>query len=626
MTGPAWEETAIARDIEAEKVSILADRSGVSIISNVAVSIILAISCSSYVELVPALSWVGLMGLVVTLRLWQVRDYRKNPNRISSENWLRRFAISAFVMGMVWALGILWFGSMAGNTELATIGFIVAGMTAGAAVFGAAHRLMATVYAVPMLAALLGILLSKPSMSHYFLALTVLLFGAGLNAILRQAEKSFEDASRRSFENEKLANRLSLALAREESAHAAQTQLVANVSHELRTPLGAVIGMIDLAREVSDAESRERFLCIAKESAGALQVMLNDLLEVSKLDLGHLELQMKPMNPADLMKSVGDLFLMKASDAGLEFKVNIDWPDGHLINADNNRVRQILVNLVGNALKFTGDGTVTLELEADVDEEGLPQIARFIVKDSGIGIPKSEQKRIFERFEQVNGASSRSHQGAGLGLAISKELSQAMGGDITVKSAPGNGARFTFTLPCQSVSQRETRSNVMAVVPVKKPDTDKASTDNFPMPHENIRVLVVDDNEINCVLISAILGQAKFDYETAHSGAEALMLLQKRGVGPFDVVLMDVQMPNMDGIETTCAIRALPTEVADVPIIAVTANAFKEQRTQCLKAGMQGFVVKPIEAELLVDEIRRVILEAKPEIITQAQINLSPSA
>ncbi|MGD8326999.1 MAG: HAMP domain-containing sensor histidine kinase, partial [Sphingomonadales bacterium] len=415
MTGPAWEEAAIARDIKAEKVSLLADRSGVSIISNLAVSIVLAISCSSYVTLTPALSWVGLMGVVVTLRLLQVRNYRNNPNRFASEKWLRQFVISAFVMGMIWALGIVWFGSMVGDTELATIGFIVAGMTSGSAVFGVAHRLMAIAYVVPMLTALLGILLSKSGMSYYLLAITVLLYGAGLSSILKQGEKSFDEACRRSFENEKLANRLSLALAREESAHAAQTQLVANVSHELRTPLGAVIGMIDLARDVSDAESRERFLCIAKESAGALQVMLNDLLEVSKLDLGHLELQMKPMNPASLAKSVGDLFRLRAGDAGLDFEVHVDWPEGHLINADNNRVRQILVNLVGNALKFTSDGVVTLELKADVDEAGVPQCARFIVKDTGIGIPKSEQKRIFERFEQVNGASSRSHQGAGLG-------------------------------------------------------------------------------------------------------------------------------------------------------------------------------------------------------------------
>jgi|GEM_PF-2636820 len=614
MARQTQEEVMIAKEMRSKQAKLLADRAGISIVTNLVTAVMLGLSCLSQAGLAAVVTWLGVMAVVVGLRLAQVRSFRRNTNRHTAEKWLDLFQYSAFATGTAWSLGIIWFGWLVGGVELAIIGFLVAGMTSGSAVFAAAYRPMAVAYGGPMIAALVFVLIYKGGLAHFLLVGAIVLYCLALLLILNRAAYDFEQSSKRSLENEKLAHRLSLALAREESAHAAQTQLVANVSHELRTPLGAVIGMIDLARVSADQDNREQFLGIARESADALRVMLDDLLEVSKLDLGHLELKSEAMDPSVLVQSVGDLFRLKAQDAGLAFHVETEWPDNLVIQGDNNRVRQILVNLVGNALKFTVAGSVSIHLSPKVDETGAVTAAIFTVADTGIGIPKNEQRRVFERFEQVDGASNRSHQGAGLGLAISRELARAMGGDIKLSSEPGDGSCFTFDLPCRQVDL-ETGHDLIAENMSELKDAearDERYQKAFDRASDSgVSVLVVDDNEINCVLITAILAQAGIHFDVANSGQEAIDAVKNVDNRRFDAVLMDVQMPGMDGIEATQVIRSLDAGVSQIPVIAVTANAFKEQRLKCLEAGMQGFVVKPIEADFMIDEIMRVVNEAR---------------
>lgn len=605
------EEAQIAHQISMEKVRLLTGRAFISIFTNILTSSILIVSCMACAATPAIILWATLMIGVTSVRLFQVKAYQRDRNSHSAEEWLDAFVKSAFVMGCVWGLGIVWMAWGITDIQLAVIAFLVAGMTAGSAVFGAAHKPLALAYSIPMIIGFIAVLLSQQSFLHYMLAATVVLYGVLLWLILDRSARTFEDSSHRGFKNEQLAQRLSLALAREESARAAQTQLVANVSHELRTPLGAVIGMIDLAQISESKDKRRSFLGIARESANSLRIMLDDLLEVSKLDLGHLDLKSELLDPVILVQSVSDLFRIKAQDAGLELGLEIDWPQAQVIAGDNNRVRQILVNLVGNALKFTAEGEICLELRATCDEDGALADVVFKVRDTGVGIPEASRDRIFERFEQVDGSTNRAHQGAGLGLAISRELARAMGGDISVESRLGYGSCFTFTLPYKPI---DTVQNDITLESLKASEEKVTEAAQLLADEAGpIRVLVVDDNEINCVLITAILGEAHIQYEVANSGQEALDILTASDEQQFDVILMDVQMPVMDGIEATMHIRKLDHVHAGVPILAVTANAFKEQRTNCLNAGMQGFVVKPIEADFLVDEVRRVAQFKTPQ-------------
>lgn len=598
-----------------EKMRLLSGRAPVTILTNIANGAIIAFLCGPCLAHPTSWVWLGIMALLVAFRIAQVRAYRRNPDRRSPKQWANHFVFGAASMGIGWAIGIVMFGTGVEPHHIAMIAFLVSGMTAGSVAIGAAHRPISLAFSLPILASLFIALIIRGTMESYILAFSVAMYGFILLSILKFLSDEVDRSIRQGFEKDALANDLRHALAREESARAAQTQLVANVSHELRTPLSAVIGMIDLAKASEDEVNRKHFLSIARDSSDALLVMLDDLLEVSRLDLGHLDLKSEPMSPSVLAQSVGDLFRGKAENVGLQLVTKCDWPSNAVILGDNNRVRQILVNLVGNAIKFTNSGQITLSVEECV-EGGEVKAVEFRVRDTGVGISPEHHARIFERFQQVDGGNTRTHQGTGLGLAISKELAEAMGGSLIVESEVGKGSVFIFTLPCE-VATADAASAFLRNAPIAEAEE---TSDNeelldlngfsidvaMPDDKDQIYALIVDDNEINCVLISAMLGQAGIHYEVVNDGQEALNRLAREDAPCFDVVLMDVQMPEMDGLEATRRLRTLEHPHQQVPVIAVTANAFKEQCQACVEAGMQGFVVKPIDADKLVSEVKRV--------------------
>ncbi|MBX7249023.1 MAG: PAS domain S-box protein [Caulobacteraceae bacterium] len=364
-----------------------------------------------------------------------------------------------------------------------------------------------------------------------------------------------------------------------EQAAAVKAEFLANMSHELRTPLTSIIGFAGLlrARPTLDAESA-RFVDRLTTATDALQALVNDILDFSKLEAGQVEIETTPVMIRDLATASLELFLPQAEEKGvaLEFRCDADVPDALALDAA--RTRQILLNLVGNALKFTPSGSVTLH----VGWSGGRLACR--VEDTGIGIPADKAARLFQRFSQVDGSINRMHGGTGLGLAISKGLVERMGGEIGLQSTPGAGSTFWFDIPAPE-----------AVAP-----TAEAGDVARPAAGIAARVLVVDDNPANRELARLVLAAAGITPCEAANGLEAVGLA---GQQPFDLILMDVRMPIMDGVSATRAIRAGGGPNRGVPILAFTAGGDGSDESALRSAGFDACVAKPIQPTVLLQTL-----------------------
>jgi signal transduction histidine kinase/CheY-like chemotaxis protein len=376
-----------------------------------------------------------------------------------------------------------------------------------------------------------------------------------------------------------------------EDANRSKSEFLATMSHEIRTPMNGVLGMLNLMlRGNLKSAERDRAI-IARDSAEGLLDILNDILDYSRLDAGRVELEKLPFNPERIGAAVVELLTSKAEEKGLRLSYNAAETLPPWVELDPTRVRQILVNLVSNAIKFTKEGCVDVRVAYRTESENHGVI-RFEINDTGIGIPEEAQDRLFKRFSQVDSSMTRRFGGAGLGLAISKQLVKRMGGEIGCKSTPGSGSQFWFTLP------------------VNVANGPPAEADDLADDEPNVgalRILAAEDQLINQQVLRAFLTGAGHEVVLVEDGALALAAIQQ---SDFDIVLMDIQMPNMDGFEATRAIRELANPLCTLPIIALTANAMAGDRERCLASGMDGYVSKPINADTLHREIAAVIAHA----------------
>ena len=386
------------------------------------------------------------------------------------------------------------------------------------------------------------------------------------------------------------------AQANAQAANKAKSDFLATISHEIRTPLNSILGFADLVADDPglSLESRRRVDLIGRSGRSLVEI-INDLLDFSKLEAGRMELDPEPLSPALVLRDAVAIAAPAAEAKGLDLRVVVTGGEEDTLFAlDDTRLRQVLLNLVSNAIKFTRDGAVTARLDLSV----APGRLRFEVTDTGIGIAPEVQARLFQRFTQADSSISRGFGGTGLGLAISKALVTCMGGEIGVDSAPGRGSCFWVELPVEAAEPA--------------PVTDIA-------PHEasnarGARVLLVDDHPVNRELGHALLVLGGHEVVTAEGGAEAIALARDE---VFDVILMDVHMPEMDGLAATRAIRAMPPPAGATPILALTADAMPEQIARCLAAGMDGHVAKPIVRDTLLAAVTR--FTARPVGIVQAQ-------
>ena len=369
-----------------------------------------------------------------------------------------------------------------------------------------------------------------------------------------------------------------------EAASHSKSVFLATMSHEIRTPLNGIIAVAHMMKDMPMEPKQAEFLGTILRSANHLLAVISDVLDFSKIEAGKLELLPEDMRPATLAADMTRLMPPLAEARGIAFHLDCGAPDDLVVVGDINRLRQVLLNLCTNAIKFTEEGEVRLECRVSAIADGHATL-RYAVTDTGIGMSEDVRARLFDRFMQADPGHAREYGGTGLGLAISKQIVELMGGEMQLESEPGKGSRFWFDVRLPVVEMPAEEPRVVAVAP--EPPRDPV----------RLRVLVAEDDEVNQFIIENLLEMEGHACLLAVNGRDAVDAARD---GDFDVIIMDMQMPVMDGLEATRAIRRLGGRYGGIPVIALTANASEEARRECEAAGMSHFVTKPMDPDDLV--------------------------
>jgi two-component system, NarL family, sensor histidine kinase EvgS len=399
-------------------------------------------------------------------------------------------------------------------------------------------------------------------------------------SILKRMEA--EDALRKS-EGE-----LERAIVEAQAANRAKSEFLANMSHEIRTPMNAILGFSDLLDFLITDERQKGYVQAVRVSGRSLLALINDILDLSKIEAGKVDIREEAACVPDILSEMAVMFQQRIAEKGLSLDVSSTGEMPPRVLIDQGRVRQILVNLIGNAVKFTERGGIDVIAEFRPAREGPEGDLVLRVRDTGIGIKEDFLLRIFEPFTQGESDLSRRHQGTGLGLAISRKLAELMGGTINVKSRPGTGSEFVLSLPCEAAEAGETE-----IEEERAPAAALVSA----------LVLIADDIETNRVLVEEMLKEKGFRVLTAKDGFEALKLAS--ATRP-DAAILDIRMPGMDGVETMRKMRAIEG-CSSLPIVALTAQALKQEEDHLIEAGFDGYLRKPLNHVELFDELARLL-------------------
>jgi len=400
---------------------------------------------------------------------------------------------------------------------------------------------------------------------------------------------------------ERRATEQALAAARDaaEAAVRARSEFLAVMSHEIRTPMNGILGVAGLLKELALDDTQQAYVRIILDSANHLLDLINDILDFSRLDAGRLDLEDGAFDLHEVVGATVGLLASEALTKQLELSLDIAPDVPHRVGGDARRLRQVLLNLVGNAVKFTEQGSIRVSIVRSADDAGGRVRVRIAVADSGIGIPPEALGKLFTEFTQVDSSISRRFGGSGLGLAISRRLVALMGGTITAESAPGKGSVFRIEMP---LNERPDTGEAAAAAAATAAAAARAA-DRVAAP-VRLRVLVAEDNATNRLVATRLLERAGHRVDAVDNGRAAVEAVAAQH---YDLVLMDVMMPEMDGLAATAAIRALPGPAARTPILGLTANALRSDAAAGLAAGMDHLVTKPISGERLVQAIREVL-------------------
>ena len=587
---------AIERQIEFERINTLYAIAQPMLVGAMVFTVLIGLLLAPCVSQPLLMAWVAVKLLLLVARLVDGRLFARDRHRsLRLRRWKSRFFAGTILDSITWGLlGALFLPT----TDAATNGVMVAGMVgvASAGVLAlSAHRLASGAAVLLVLGPLIEQQAMSTTVLERYTAATLLVYGALLFLAARNSHRRFSESMRLRFENAAIAEERRRALVFAEHSNAAKTRFLASVSHELRTPLNGIIGMTQLvAVEPLSTLQRQR-LDVLRHSAEHLVTVIGDLLDLSRIEFDRIELNAQPTLIAQTVRDVTDLLQPVAEERGLAFEVLFDLGLPAAALMDASRVKQVLHNLIGNALKFTARGGIGLAVAM---ADGL---LRFRVTDSGEGIPPDAIERIFDAFEQGPSSTVPARSGTGLGLTISRRLARAMGGDVTCHSVPGKGTTFEFTIAFRPTPKTPHPRPSLAE------ELAAAGEAEAPATARPGRVLVVEDNEVNALVVRGMLEQMGVSAELAIDGQKALA---RMGQTAYDLVLMDCQMPVLDGWEATRIWRARETRLRQnqrVPIVALTASAAAGERERCLEAGMDDYLSKPFTREALGELVDRYL-------------------
>ncbi|HRK70383.1 MAG TPA: ATP-binding protein, partial [Micropepsaceae bacterium] len=548
---------------------------------------------------------VAKWSLLSAHREW-TQDAERNAN---AKYWALRSLAPALLMSLSWAAMAAVFFIPGDFAAQAFISLVIMGVASGTMIERACYvPSLVTAIAAPLLTM---ILLLASEGGHFQVATAafaavylVLLLGwanriaaeARMRSHLEHDNVSLADALKREQESANAA-RVAAEAARDaaEAGNRTKSEFLATVSHEIRTPLNGILGMANLLAEGALSPQQRSAVSDIRDAADGLCLILNDILDLSKLEAGKFSLEPAPMSPKRVAEAVARMFQARAWEKNLDIEVAIDERAPASIRADAGRLRQVLMNLVGNAIKFTDKGGVAISVEPASDNAQRPML-RFAVTDTGIGIPKEAFNRLFQNFSQVDQSHARRFNGTGLGLAISRKLVALMGGEIGVTSELGVGSTFWFMVPADVVSEDRP-------MPAPAPAAELS-------PSRRLHILAVDDNAINRRLLANTLAAMGHGVVTANDGLQAYEEVQRQN---FDVILMDLHMPGVDGTQATRMIRNLAGPAAHTPIIALTAHNRERVREGRLAEGMQGVVTKPFAVRDLMTAIAQALSQDTAE-------------
>lgn len=559
--------------------------------SALSVSIInIAIIIGFFWTEIPAAQLAAWGGITLTLtlgRIWLALRWLRSNDRRTDLTWMIALTVSS---GFCWSLPLFFVNAETAPVLSYLVMFMIAGMSAGAAISFSSHMRIVLAYNLPLLLMTVGRFVSLGGIQNWTFAAVILMYLVTTTAlalrnkrVVQLAHRNQLRAEAQALEIRSMAEDLQRALATAEGATLAKSRFLANMSHEIRTPLNGVLGMVQMLERSPLNDQQAEYTRTIRSSGDALLGVIDDVLDFSRIESGSVSIDAQPFDLQHVLDTSVGTVRGPASQKGLDLV--LETPENFAASrlGDAQQIRQVLINLLGNAVKFTEAGQVTLT----VSEPAAGEVC-FDVSDTGPGLTESECALVFERFAQADSADDRLHGGAGLGLAISSELARLMSGRIDVSSVPGEGSSFRFSLPlplaCADAAEPAAASGIT------KPDTLQGP----------LTVLVVDDTLTNRMVAKAMLEHAGHKAVLAENGAQALEILSDTHL---DLVLMDIQMPVMTGDEAIRRIRSSGAHFSQVPIIAVTANATSGEGERLMALGATAHASKPLNLDAVLREI-----------------------
>ncbi|MFY7863412.1 response regulator [Roseateles sp.] len=613
----------IAEQVRSEQLAALYERTMMPTLMGLVFSLFPVVLLWDHLPKALLLGWLLARALMSATRCWDLLRFRAfqatEPKHAEFARWRTRFLVLLALDSLTWgAMG--WFFHVPAAPQLE--GLLLACMVGLSAIglFSLGGRMHANlVFCALAIGPLAAYHFSLGDPQGALTGLSLLAFVAIALKESRGIDARATELLRLRFATDWLAQQRQQALQSAEHSSSSKSRFVAVMSHEIRTPLNGILGMTQLLERTQlDGQQREQ-VDIMRRSGQHLLALVNDILDLARIESGKLAVDAGPVHVRETVDDVCRLLGETARDKGLDFTLSLSPALPPYALGDASRIKQVLHNLIGNAIKFTERGQVTVEVSPTLDMRA-GTLLRFAVRDTGEGIAADQMERVFAPFEQAEAHGQqqrpRRQDGTGLGLTISRELARAMGGDLRCSSVLGQGSLFEFTLPLQPCAEPSSSRQRPAMQPgpattlalelePKHSLGAKRGSSAIPsVPSLSGRVLLVDDSMVNVLVASSMLESCGLQVDQAEDGLEALERLEAQA---YDLVLMDCQMPKMDGFEATRRWRALERNrfLGHVPIVALTASAVNGDRERCIQCGMDDYLVKPFEMDDLVAVVRR---------------------